>query len=117
LAAFECLNNNHHAAAFRACLFLLVGVGTLIVVGLRISIRVYVKQSPDLLDPVAPNAIRKEACVSDTMEAGGQDMDQEPPDELRRGKPHDLHSIAGFDPVVFPPEGYGVCIGANQAVV
>ena len=44
-------------------------------------------------------------------------MDQEPPDELRRGKPHDLHSIAGFDPVVFPPEGYGVCIGANQAVV
>ncbi|MFT4917389.1 MAG: hypothetical protein ACI9C3_003266, partial [Yoonia sp.] len=52
MAAFECLNNDHHAAAFRACLFLLVGVGTLIVVGFKISIRVCVKQSPDHLDPV-----------------------------------------------------------------
>jgi hypothetical protein len=61
--------------------------------------------------------VRKEACVADTMEAGRQDMDQEPPDELRRGKPHDLHSIAGFDPVVFPLEGYGLGIGAHQAMV
>jgi hypothetical protein len=71
LAAFECLNNDHHATAFRACLFLLIGVGTVIVIDLKISVRVHIKQSPDHLDPVATNAVRKEACVADTMEAGG----------------------------------------------
>lgn len=71
MAAFECLNNNHHATAFRAYLVLLVGVGTLIVTGLKISVGAHIKQPPDHLDPVATNAIREEAGVADTVEAGG----------------------------------------------
>ncbi len=44
-------------------------------------------------------------------------MDQETTYELGRVQAHDLHSVARFDPVVIPFEGYCVCIGAHQAVV
>jgi hypothetical protein len=42
-----------------------------IVIGLKINDRVHIKQSPDHLDPVATNAVGKEACVADTVKAGG----------------------------------------------
>ena len=73
LSAFECLDDDHQATAFRAYLVLLVGVGTLIVIGFKISVRLQLdtKQSPDHLDPVATNAVSKEACMADTVEAGG----------------------------------------------
>ena len=82
-----------------------------------IRLRLCIEQSPDLLDPVTTDAIRKEARVADAVEAGGQDVDQEAADELRRGQPHDLHAVAALDPVVFPSEGYCVGIGADEAVV
>lgn len=51
------------------------------------------------------------------MEAVGQDMDQEPADELVRFEPHDLHALPGFDPVILPAEGHAVGISTDQAVV
>lgn len=55
--------------------------------------------------------------MADAVEAGRQDVDQEPADELSRGEAHYLHPVSPFDTVVFPPEGHGVGICADQAVV
>ena len=51
------------------------------------------------------------------MEARGQDVDQEPADELVSWQAHDPHVITAFDAVVFPPEGHGVGLGADEAMV
>ena len=48
---------------------------------------------------------------------GGQDVDQEPADELGLGQPHDLLPVAGFDAVILPAERDGMGIGADQARV
>ena len=76
-----------------------------------------IKQTPDLCDPVSAYAIREEASVADAVEARGQDMDQEPANELIRGQAHDLHPVSLFDAVVFPAEGHGTGIGADQTVI
>ena len=55
--------------------------------------------------------------MSDAMEARGQDVDQEPADELVSWQAHDPHVITAFDAVVFPPEGHGVGLGADEAMV
>lgn len=55
--------------------------------------------------------------MADPMEAGGQDMDQEPADELVRVEPHHFHPFTAFDPVVFPSEGHSVGVAADKAVV
>jgi len=55
--------------------------------------------------------------VADAVEAGRQDMDQEAADELRRVEAHNLHPVTTLDPIVFPAEGHGDAIGADQAVV
>ena len=55
--------------------------------------------------------------MSDAMEPRRQDVDQEPANELVRGKAHGLHPITALDAVVFPLEGDCVGFGADQAVV
>ena len=55
--------------------------------------------------------------MSDAMKALWQDVDQEAADELGRGQAHDLHAITMFDAIVFPIEGDGVSIRADQPVV
>ena len=55
--------------------------------------------------------------MSDAMEAGGQNVDQEAADELIRRQAHDLHAVTALDAVVFPPEGDSVGIGADEAMV
>ena len=44
-------------------------------------------------------------------------MDQEAPDELSRGEPHDLLPLSRFDAVIFPTECDGIGIRANQTAV
>ena len=72
-----------------------------------VGLRFCIEQAPDLFDPVAADTVGEEACVADAVEAGGQDVDQEPADELVRGQAHDLHAIAALDPVVLPAERHG----------
>ena len=43
--------------------------------------------------------------MTDAVEAVGQDVQQEPPDELGGVERHGLEPVAAFDPVVFPFEG------------
>lgn len=44
-------------------------------------------------------------------------MHEEAADELVCIKPHDLHSVSAFDPVVLPSERYGIDVGADEALV
>lgn len=119
LAAQEGLNDNHRTTAFWARLVRgrIFGFGGCGLVWHLSGFWFGIKQAPDLSDPVAANAICKEARVADAMEAGRQDVDQEPADELIRGQAHDLHAISAFDAVVFPPEGHSVGICADEAMV
>ena len=75
------------------------------------------EQGADLGDVGLADRTGQQAVMPDAMEAIGQDVDQEPADEVRRGQPHDLLPAAGFDAVIFPTEGHGMGIGTDQACV
>lgn len=75
------------------------------------------EQAADRVDVALASITGEEACVANAMEAGRQDMDQEMADELGGRQGHDLNPVAALDAVVFPAEGHGVGIGADQAVV
>jgi hypothetical protein len=55
--------------------------------------------------------------MPDAVEAVGQDVDQEPADELVGAEPHDPLPVAGLDPVVLPAERDRVGVGADQAAI
>ena len=79
LAAGEGLDDDHRTTASGACLARvpLVGIGAPVLIGRLIRLWLGIDQTPDLLDPVAADAIGQEAGVTDTVEARWQDMDQE----------------------------------------
>ncbi len=51
------------------------------------------------------------------MEAAGQDVHQEPADELGRGQAHDRLPVTALDAVILPEECNSIAVGADQAVV
>ena len=55
--------------------------------------------------------------MPDAVEAVGQDMDQEPADELVGGEAHHLLPVTVLDAVVLPAKRYGPGLGADKAVV
>ena len=119
LAAQKGLDNDHGAAAFGAREER-PGLDRRLVPSFAarlIGCWLRIEQAPDLRDPVTSDAIREEARVSDAVEAGGQNVDQEPADELGRGQAHDLHAVTALDAVILPPEGHGAGIRADEAVV
>ena len=117
MSAQEGLYDAHLPPTFGARL-LLLGVGGIVTFGLNWRlVRFRIKQASDRLYSASADAIREEACMSDAMEARGQDVDQEPADELVSWQAHDPHVITAFDAVVFPPEGHGVGLGADEAMV
>ena len=119
LTAGEGLDDAHRAAAFGARLWrsLVIGMVACFLIGRLVRLWSRINQAPDFADPVATDTVGKKACVSDAVEAGWQDMDQEAANELGRGQANDLHPVAALDAIVFPPEGHRVGIGADQAVV
>ena len=56
-------------------------------------------------------AIGEQAVVADAMQALGQHMDQEAPDELMRGQRHGLVAAGPLDPVILPFEGDAGLVG------
>jgi hypothetical protein len=60
-------------------------------------------------------AIGEEAEVADAMEAGRQDVQEEPAHELARIERHDL--AAAFLPVVLPEETDGIVCHGDEAAV
>lgn len=81
----ERLDDDHRAAAFGARLMDILIFGNVTFSLTRHLARFRIKQTPDLCDPGAADAVGEEAGVADAVEAGGQDMDQEAADELARG--------------------------------
>lgn len=75
------------------------------------------QQVPDLRDVGFATGTGQQAIVPDTVEAIGQDMDQETANELIGGQSHDRSSVAGLDAVILPAERDGLGISADQAVV
>ena len=119
LASGEGFDDDHRATAFGARLALIsfVCMGTVIVAGFLISVRLHIKQVPDGRDPFAANAVCQKACVADAVKAGGQNVDQETANELGRGQAHDLHAITMFDAIVFPTEGNRISVRTDQTMI
>ncbi len=67
LSAQEGFDDTHRTAAFRARLkpVLFVSAGERVFLSHLIRLWLTVQQAPDIADPVAPDAICEEACVSD----------------------------------------------------
>ena len=74
-------------------------------------------QGADLCDIGLALCGGQQSIVADAVEPVRQNMHEEPTDELVRIKPHDLHSVSAFDPVVLPSERHGVGICADEALV
>ena len=75
------------------------------------------EQFADFGDVAGTVAIGKQACVADTVEAPGQNMDEETANELMDGKRHEFLPISSLSAVILPFEGDGIAIGGNQPAV
>src|SRR5215472_11051634 len=62
-------------------------------------------------------AIGEQAVVPDAVEALGQDVHEEPPNELARLKRHGFVPVWAFDAVVLVFERDAVLVGGDQAAV
>jgi hypothetical protein len=56
-------------------------------------------------------AVGEQPVVTDAMQALGQHMDQEAPDELMRGQRHGLVPAGPLDPIILPLEGDAGLVG------
>src|SRR5689334_20085778 len=59
----------------------------------------------------------KEPVVADAVEALGQHVQQEAPDELVRLKPHRLPAVGSVAAIVLPTERNRLAVGCNEAAV
>jgi hypothetical protein len=59
----------------------------------------------------------EQSIVTDSMQPGRQDMEQEAADELIRGERHGLVSRASPDPIVLPAEGNPALVERDKAAV
>ena len=62
-------------------------------------------------------AAGEQPVVADAMEALGQHVHQEAPDELVRGQRHRLVAARPFDPVILPLEGDAGLVGRDQPAI
>ena len=67
------------------------------------------------LDVLFAGRVGEQPVVAQTMEAGGQDVQQEAAHELLGGEGHGLVSRAAFGPIVFPAEGDAAFIQAQES--
>ncbi len=79
--------------------------------------RVVVEKNAGCRDVVGAAGAGKEPVVADAVEAFGQHMHQEAPDELVRVKPHGLPAVLAADAIVLPAERNGPVVGCNEAAV
>src|SRR5215471_4789865 len=60
---------------------------------------------------------REKTVVADAVEAFGQDMQHEAPDELGGGKGHGLVAVRPFNAIIFVGEGDGALVSLDQASI
>ena len=75
------------------------------------------EQSADLCDVGFAGRTGQQVVMPDAVETVGQDMDQEPPDELVSGESNDGSPIAIPDATILPAKGDGLGVSADQAGV
>ena len=59
----------------------------------------------------------QQTVMTDAVETVGENVDQEPADELARCQAHNLLAITALGPVVLPLERNGIGIGADETTV
>ena len=64
-----------------------------------------------------PDVVGEQAVVTDTVEAGGQNMDKKASDEFGYGQGHGLVAMTPLGTIVFPLEGNTVFIAGNEPAV
>jgi len=114
-AGFEDLDDDHAAAAGWAGLGFfdgLVGTG----VGPRIMILRH-QQPTSQGDIVGAVAIGEETVMPDMVEAFGEDVDEEAPDEFMDRQVHGFVAIGAFGSIILPGEGDGLIVDADQPAV
>ena len=68
-------------------------------------------------DVVGAGAVGKQTIVADAVESVGQDVHQEPPDELMRGDGHDLVAHRAVCAIILVPEGDTSVVAGDQPAV
>ena len=115
----EDLNDDHAATATRARCWQhtrLIGLGGSVRLRLR-HVRRHGEQFAGPRNVGAAIAIGEQPVVTDAMQAVGQHVDQEPPDELARGQGHDLVPARPFDPVILPLKRDALLVGGDEPAV
>ncbi len=69
------------------------------------------------LDIASAAAVGEQAIVSNTMEAVGQDMEEEAADELVGGQGHEFLAFAAVCPIILVREGDASPVAADQTAV
>ena len=75
------------------------------------------EQFPGSGDQAHAVAIGEQAVMADALEALGQHVHQETPDELMRRERHGLVPAGAFDPIVLVGEADAVRVGGDQPAV
>ena len=104
--AIECFDDDHATTAAWASWRLVVGGGRagVIAVGVRGSRRWHIESPSTEFELVGAMAIGEQAVVTDAMEAGWEDVEQETAHELANVETHDLAAMTAVLAIVFPAE-------------
>src|SRR5262249_54071035 len=102
----ECFDDDHAATAAWARWRFVVGGGRadVIAVGVRGSRRWHIESPSTEFELVGAMAIGEQAVVTDAMEAGWEDVEQETAHELANVETHDLAAMTAVLAIVFPAE-------------
>jgi len=65
----------------------------------------------------AAGAAGQQSVVTDAVEAAGQHVDQEAPDELVRCERHGFPAARTFDAIVLPAERHATVIGGDEPAI
>ena len=104
--AIECFDDDHATTAAWARWRFVVGGGRagVIAVGVRGSRRWHIESPSTEFELVGAMAVGEQAAVTDAMEAGWEDVEQEAAHELADVETHDLAPMTAVLAIVFPAE-------------
>jgi hypothetical protein len=95
----------------------LIGIIDAVVIGVLPVWRFGSQQVSDLRDIGGTVAVSKEPVVTDAVLASGQNVDQEPADELICGQGHGGAAACAFNAVILDAEGYTARVETDQSAV
>src|ERR1700730_12183513 len=116
---FECLDDDHAAAAAWARMREDARLGLSAGIGARVLVASERRdeQLARADDVVGADAACEQAVMADAVKSFWQDMDEEAADELVDREPHDLLSRVAIDAVILVLERDAVVVAGKQAAV